>query len=182
MSSPFLVFSSEGWGWDAAGWAADELETKFVPRFLFEREPSTLQMVQAIEAYDPALVFFPHWSWRVPSTIWRRFACINLHCTPLPYGRGGHPIENMILRGHKSTVLTAHRMAEEMDAGEVYGTSAPVSLSGPRLEILRRFREPAAELMARIVREKPTPQPQVGEPVHFSRLTAEELEQVWRTR
>jgi len=100
----------------------------------------------------------------------------------LPYGRGGHPIENLILRGHTETVITAHRMTEEFDAGPIYGTRGPVSLAGTKDEIVARFVDPVAALMRWIVAEEPTPVPQVGEVVHFRRLPVAMYRDFWAGR
>jgi len=40
--------------------------------------------------------------------------------TYMPYGRGGSPLQNLIVRGYRHTKLTALRMVEEFDAGPVY--------------------------------------------------------------
>jgi methionyl-tRNA formyltransferase len=130
----------------------------------------------------PRYVFFLRWSDRVPTEILESVECVNFHCTPLPYGRGGHPIENLILRGHTETVITAHRMTAEFDAGPVYGTRGPVSLAGTKDEILARFVAPCADLMRWIVSTEPTPAPQVGEVVRFQRLTPAAYARVWAER
>ena len=51
--------------------------------------------------FIPDIIFFPHWNWIVPDTIYESFKCIVFHTAPLPYGRGGSPIQNLILRGFK---------------------------------------------------------------------------------
>jgi|SRR6516164_1882173 methionyl-tRNA formyltransferase len=73
----------------------------------------------ALERIAPRYVFFPHRSWRVPTEIVARFECVCFHPTDLPYGRGGSPLQNLIVRGHNSTVLTALRTVEEFDAGSI---------------------------------------------------------------
>ena len=60
--------------------------------------------LDALRALQPAYVFFPHWSWRVPKKIVEEFSCVCFHETDLPYGRGGSPLQNLIVRGHKSTM------------------------------------------------------------------------------
>ena len=40
--------------------------------------------------------------------------------TDLPYGRGGTPLQNLILRGHQNTKLSAFKLVDEMDAGPIY--------------------------------------------------------------
>lgn len=127
-------------------------------------------------------IFFLHWNEIVPSILTNYFSCVNFHCTDLPYGRGGNPIENLILHGHASTVITAHRMTHEIDAGPIYGQSAAISLAGTKAEILQRFVEPCASLMRWIVETEPTPHPQVGEPTYFKRLSPQAYQAFWRAR
>ena len=49
--------------------------------------------------------------------------------TDLPFGRGGSPLENLILRGHTSTVISAIKCAPELDSGDIY-LQKPLSLYG----------------------------------------------------
>ncbi len=54
--------------------------------------------------------------------------------TDLPYGRGGSPLQNLIQRGHTSTMLTALRCGAGLDTGDVY-LKQPLSLHGSAEEI-----------------------------------------------
>ena len=40
--------------------------------------------------------------------------------TDLPYGRGGSPLQNLIINGHKETMMSALRCVQELDAGPIY--------------------------------------------------------------
>ena len=40
--------------------------------------------------------------------------------TDLPYGRGGSPLQNLIVRGHKHTMISAIKCVKELDAGPIY--------------------------------------------------------------
>lgn len=128
-----------------------------------------------LESFDPRYVFFPHWSHRVPASIYERWECVCFHCTPLPYGRGGSPVQNMIVRGHKETELVALRMVEEFDAGPVY-MRRPMSLLGGGDEIFMRLSRLALDMTREIIEEEPEPRPQSGEPVTFKRRQPEESE------
>ena len=126
--------------------------------------------------------FFLNWSSKVPSAVLALTEAVNFHCTRLPYGRGGGPIENLILRGHRETVVTAHRMIDEIDAGPIYGMSDAVSLAGTKLEVVARFVEPCASLIRQIVKTEPTPTPQVGHVTYFARLPKAEYDALWASR
>lgn len=130
----------------------------------------------------PAYVFFLNWSTHVPRDITDEFTCVNVHATDLPFGRGGHPIENLILRGHLQTVLTAHQMTDEFDAGPIYAQRGPVSLQGTKDEILVRFIEPSVDLLRWIVGTHPIPVPQTGPVVRFQRLTPAAYARLWAER
>ena len=57
--------------------------------------------------------------------------------TDLPYGRGGSPLQNLIVRGKKDTMLSAIQVEKELDAGAIY-MKMPLSLEGSAAQILRR--------------------------------------------
>ncbi len=121
----------------------------------------------------PEFVFLPHWSWMVPSGVYQRFNCVIFHMTNLPYGRGGSPLQNLIVRGHESTTLSAIRCVKEVDAGPVF-MKRPLSLAGTAEEILRRASDLSAEMIVEIVRTRPVPNAQEGEVVRFERRRPED--------
>ncbi|MCX7144163.1 MAG: methionyl-tRNA formyltransferase [Proteobacteria bacterium] len=118
--------------------------------------------------FRPRFIFFPHWSWRIPSDIAEAYECVIFHMTDLPFGRGGSPLQNLIVRGIDETQLTALRCVAALDAGPIY-IKRPLSLYGTAEEILLRAARLTGEMIQSIVREQPTPQPQVGEPTIFHR-------------
>lgn len=144
----------------------------------YARDPWKVEHRQDLA--DFRYLFFLHWSAKVPEVITDHHEAVNMHCAELPFGRGGNPIENLRLRGFTHTVMTAHRMTQEIDAGPIYGQRGPISLAGTKDEILQRFIEPCAELIEWIVKEEPTPTPQVGEVVTFRRLSPEQYVEVWK--
>ncbi len=92
-----------------------------------------------------------------------------------PFGRGGTPLQNLVVRGHRETVMTAFRMTGELDAGPIY-LKQPLSLEGSAQEIYLRATEVSAAMIARIVAEEPEPAPQAGEVTTFTRRTPAESE------
>lgn len=121
-----------------------------------------------LQALKPRYVFFPHWSWIVPSDIIQNFECVCFHMTDLPYGRGGSPLQNLIVRGHKETQISALRMTEDLDAGPVY-MKRPLSLEGPAHEIYTRASQVIFDMIEQFVSDEPQAQPQTGEVTHFER-------------
>jgi methionyl-tRNA formyltransferase len=140
--------------------------------YIGSREELSLQRLRELA---PRYVFFLHWSWKVPPEILHTFECVCFHMTDVPYGRGGSPLQNLIVRGHKGTQLTALRMTEEFDAGPVY-FKQPLSLEGNAEEILIRACDTSAKLIQRFVQEEPMPSPQEGDAVVFKRRKPEESE------
>lgn len=136
------------------------------------RSPTELD-VSALADFAPRFIFFPHWSWKIPADIYERFECVIFHMTDLPFGRGGSPLQNLIVRGLNETQLTALRCVAALDAGPIY-MKRPLSLHGTAEEILLRASKLTGEMIESIVREQPTPQPQVGEPTIFSRRTPQD--------
>jgi len=123
-----------------------------------------------LDQWSPRYVFLPHWSYRVPADIYERYECVIFHMTDVPYGRGGSPLQNLIVRGHDSTCMSAIRCVEQMDAGPVYMKRA-LSLAGSAREVFDRAGTLIEEMILEIIRVNPDPVPQVGEPVLFQRRT-----------
>jgi methionyl-tRNA formyltransferase len=165
---PLLLLSSRPWNGDLAKRLSAALER---PVHAFS-QPAELQL-ESLEALDPDWIFVPHWSHLIPEAIWSRWPTVIFHMTDLPFGRGGSPLQNLIQRGHSSTMLTALRCSAELDGGPIY-LKEPLSLQGSAEEIFLRADALIEAMIARIVREQPEPQPQQGEPVLFSRRKPEQ--------
>ena len=134
------------------------------------RESLTAEM---LERFSPRYVFFPSWYWRVPDEIVDSWECVCFHMTDVPYGRGGSPLQNLILHGHEKTRISALRMTHEMDAGPVY-LRRPLSLDGRAQEIYERAVEIMFGMMEELAANEPIPQPQKGKPTLFSRRTPDQ--------
>lgn len=138
--------------------------------FVDKKEELTLVFLQAIR---PRFIFFLHWSWKVPPDIFQSFECVCFHMSDVPHGRGGSPLQNLILRGQRQTKLTALQMVEAFDAGPVYLKRA-LSLEGSAEEIYIRATYLSAEMIRHLVENEPTPAPQQGEVTLFDRRKPEE--------
>ncbi len=125
--------------------------------------------IKKLEEFTPDIIFFPHWSWIVKKEIFSRFTCILFHTSPLPYGRGGSPIQNLIIRGHKNTPVCALKMSEGIDNGPIYD-KIKISLEGTLTEILKRVNNAVNELIGNLILSLPEPKPQIGEFYKFERL------------
>lgn len=123
---------------------------------------------EALRAFGPSHVFFPHWSWKIPAAVHEAFECVIFHMTDVPFGRGGSPLQNLVVRGIENTRLTALRCTEAMDAGPVY-LKLPLSTLGSAEEVMLRAAALMEPMILKIVGERMQPQPQEGEPVLFQR-------------
>lgn len=159
----YVVVSSRKWGEMAYESLADDIRQRTV--LISKKEEFT---EAALTEISPAYVFILHWSHIVPDELLDRFECIIFHMTDLPYGRGGSPLQNLILRGHTVTQVSAIKCVKELDAGPVYCKS-PLSLEGSARQIFARLAPVTVQMIEGIIENRPIPQPQQGEPVHFRR-------------
>jgi methionyl-tRNA formyltransferase len=88
--------------------------------------------------------------------------------TDVPYGRGGSPLQNLVVRGVENTRLTALRCTDAMDAGPVY-LKLELSTLGSAEEVMLRAVALMEPMIVRIVGERLQPVAQEGEPVFFQR-------------
>jgi len=126
-----------------------------------------------LEQIKPVFVFFPHWSWLIPEDVYSGFDCVIFHMTDLPYGRGGSPLQNLIVRGNCDTRLSAFKCVKELDAGPVY-LKRQLSLQGTAEEILQRAADLTREMIVELVKKRPAPLPQKGDVVEFKRRRPED--------
>ena len=127
--------------------------------------------------FQPDYIFLPHWSYIMPREITDNWECVVFHMTDLPYGRGGSPLQNLIVRGHRETKISAIKMTEKLDGGPVY-MKHELSLEGSAQEIFVRCSDIVFQEMIPLFldagKEKMTPVPQEGEPVVFKRRKPED--------
>lgn len=124
--------------------------------------------VEFLNDFNPTYIFFPHWSWIVSKEITDNFNCVCFHSSDVPYGRGGSPIQNLIIRGHTETKISALKMVQELDAGPVYCKN-PLSLKGAGQEVFERSASIIGDMMKWIADNDPIPVKQEGEPTVFAR-------------
>lgn len=145
----------------------EEVLARYPGDWVLVDNPADLTVAR-LASLRPRYVFLLHWSWKLPQSIFDTYECIAFHMTDLPFGRGGSPLQNLILRRHRQTMLTAFRVVEEMDAGPVY-VKAPLSLEGRAEDIYIRASTLAADLIKQILESRPIPTAQHGEVVTFRR-------------
>lgn len=129
------------------------------------KEELTAEFLAAVK---PDFVFFPHWSYIIPPAIHRQYECVIFHMTDVPFGRGGSPLQNLIVRGVTETKISALRCVDELDGGPVY-LKRPLSLQGTAQDIYCQANRVIEDMIVEILERRPAPQPQEGVPVVFRR-------------
>tara|TARA_B100000212_G_scaffold212637_1_gene160710 strand:+ start:607 stop:1302 length:696 start_codon:yes stop_codon:yes gene_type:complete len=170
MNNKYLVAAIKPWNISAYN--------KYVPRLNGQwhlvTEPVLLKS-KLLNDLKPRFIFFPHWSWRVSNDVLEQNECVCFHMTDLPYGRGGSPLQNLIVRGKKSTKISALRMVPELDAGPIY-MKRDLPLNGSAQEIYTRAADIIFEMIKDIVELTPTPKEQTGPITHFDRRKPKDSE------
>ena len=121
-----------------------------------------------LKKISPDKIFIPHWSYLIPELIFNSYECIVFHMTDLPYGRGGSPLQNLILLGHKNTKISALQVESGIDTGDIY-LKKDLSLNGTAQDIYERANEVISDMIVEIVKTKPVPIKQEGKPTLFKR-------------
>ena len=98
------------------------------------------RLLTTYEPEVPLYIFFPFWSWKVPDKLLQATTCIGFHSAPLPKGKGGSPIQNMIRLGYGYTEVCAFKMTTNFDEGEII-LRHPISLGGSLGNIVKRISE-----------------------------------------
>ena len=129
---------------------------------------NTDELLLGLSNSSPRYIFFVHWNWVVQESIWSTHECVCFHMTDVPYGRGGSPLQNLIMAGQTQTMLSTLRMIKEMDAGPVYAKT-PLNLEGSAQEIYLRAGRLSVEIIQWMIEKNPQPEPQEGEVVFFKR-------------
>jgi methionyl-tRNA formyltransferase len=128
---------------------------------------------EKLKAIDPKYIFIPHWSHIIPIDIVENYRCIIFHMTDLPFGRGGSPLQNLIVRGYTETKISAIRAGKDIDTGEIY-LKYPLSLYGSAEEIFVRSAKVINMMIRKMIDENPKPYLQEGTVTTFKRRKAEE--------
>lgn len=164
----YLVAGHKKWNRDHF----DKIVSRYPGHWLFVDQKSQLTD-EYLHEINPRYIFFLHWSYIVPETIFKKYECVCFHMTDVPYGRGGSPLQNLIIRGHQKTMLTTLRMSEKLDEGPVY-LKKELILSGSAEEIYMRASRLSCRIIEELIAKNIKPVPQQGEPVLFKRRTPTE--------
>ena len=162
----YIVATTKSWNVENV----DKLKCEFPEDDFFlvtEKEKLTKNIFDEI---NPEYVFFPHWSWIIPTEIFKNFRCVVFHMTDLPFGRGGSPLQNLIVRGIYETKISAIAVDEGIDTGAIY-FKEPIDISeGNADEILARVSEVIfKKMIPKFIGKNPNPVEQEGAVEVFKR-------------
>ncbi len=133
-------------------------------------QPATLKRGAAtplLEAVEPDLAVVVAYGHLIPPDMLAvpTHGCINAHASLLPKYRGAAPVPHAILAGETETGVTAFRLNERFDAGEMLGRRVvPIQPDDTSGALLDRLAPVAASLVLEVVaaiaegRECPLPQ------------------------
>jgi len=157
-----IIASSKKW------FVLEDFQSNINVKFHFISKRKDLNS-ENLEKIQPNFIFFPHWNWYVEPKIFNNYNCVLFHTAPLPYGRGGSPIQNLILKGHESSPVCAIKMDESLDGGPIY-LKKNISLKGSLREIFLEINTVVNQMIKEIIETKPKALKQIGKPVIFKRI------------
>lgn len=118
-------------------------------------------------------IFVPHWSFKIPESIYNKYEVILFHMTDLPFGRGGSPLQNLIKLGYNKTKVSSIRVTDGIDEGPIY-LKRSLSLEGTAEQIFNRTSSIITNMIIKINENKLVPKPQSGKPIYFKRRTPDQ--------
>jgi len=128
-----------------------------------------------LETLNPVWIFFTYWSSYITREVFDKHRAVVFHMTDLPYGRGGSPLQNLILSGHVSTKLSAIACREALDSGEIY-IQRDLRLEGSTQQIYSRAASLMPEMIEYLCQNHPILLQQRGRPLMFSGRSAAQSE------
>ncbi len=128
-----------------------------------------------IEKLNPQYIFFPHWSWFIPEDIFTSYECVVFHMTDLPYGRGGSPVQNLIMNEIYDTKISALRVDGGLDSGDIYiKEDFNISIGSAEEIFIKLSKIIFNKMIPNFLEEKLVPVKQTGKIVEFKRRKPDE--------
>ena len=108
---------------------------------------------------------------------YNNYDCVVFHSTDLPFGRGGSPLQNLIVRGIYNTKISAIKVCSGVYTGPVY-MKEPIDISeGSADDIFKRISDIVfMKMIPKFLMNDLVPKQQEGEVVSFRRRTPEQSE------
>ena len=109
--------------------------------------------LKKINKIKPRIIFFIFWSKKISENIFSKFLCIQFHSSDLPKFRGGSPIQNQILKKIYKTKLSAFKINQKIDDGDIC-LKSNISLYGKAENIYQTIEKKALEMILKISNKK----------------------------
>jgi methionyl-tRNA formyltransferase len=122
----------------------DSISSKTDHEFLIVRSKEEYDEDKIIN-FKPDYVLFYGWSWIIDSKLINDYTCIMLHPSPLPKYRGGSPIQNQIVQGENSSMVSIFKMTDKLDDGDII-RQKELSLEGNLHDIFTAITQIGTEL------------------------------------
>lgn len=149
-----------------------DLEKEYAFYLITNKDDLTYQKIKELH---PKYIFFPHWSWIIPNEIYENYECILFHMTDLPYGRGGSPLQNLIINKKYNTKISAIKVSKELDEGDIYlKEDFDISKGNAKAIYENASSLIFKKLIPNILKQNIVPKKQEGEVVLFKRRTPEQ--------
>ena len=117
MKEKIIIATIKSWNIDNAYKFRELYKNKYEVIIFRDKKELNKNIINSI---NPKWIFFPHWSWIIPSEIYKKYTCVVFHITDLPFGRGGSPLQNLISKKIYETKISALKVTEKLDAGPIY--------------------------------------------------------------
>ncbi|MBF0300018.1 MAG: methionyl-tRNA formyltransferase [Oligoflexia bacterium] len=130
-----IITTIKSWNIDNAKMLAEKYKEDVSIYIIENKENFTKENVEKI---NPRFIFLPHWSWIIPKEIYENFECVVFHMTDLPYGRGGSPLQNLIVNKIYDTKISAIKVTAGLDSGPIYFKEPFNIMYGSAREIFTR--------------------------------------------
>ncbi len=167
MKKNIIISTIKSWNIENAKSLQKKYKDIYNIQIITEKHELTFEK---INKFNPKYIFFPHWSWLIPDEIFNNFDCIVFHMTDLPYGRGGSPLQNLILKKKYETKISAIKVVKELDAGDIYLKKNFFIGIGSADEILKKASHIIFnEMIPHIINNEIKPTQQKGEIINFKR-------------
>lgn len=150
----------------------EDLKNSFEFHLIDSKDKLSYEFIKKI---NPKYIFFPHWSWIIPENIHKNFECILFHMTDLPFGRGGSPMQNLIINKIYKTKISAIKVTKNIDEGDIY-IKEPLDISiGSAEENFIKMSNIIFDVMIpEILKNSPIAVKQSGNITYFKRRTKEQ--------
>jgi methionyl-tRNA formyltransferase len=152
------------------------LKDKFSNRYNFHLITNSQELTcELINKINPKYIFFPHWSWIIPKKIYLNYESIVFHMTDLPFGRGGSPLQNLIIRGIEDTKISAIKVSKEVDSGDIYlKESFNISIGSAEEIFIKLSKTIFENMIPKFLENELKPEKQSGDITTFKRRKKEE--------